>query len=248
MSAQAFQYNKDYRRCELCYEYWPKVPSKYFPEGRRECLNCQPGDETHYYYTVCGKCGANWWCKYNVNPWICSNCQKTPEEREKLAKMQVFSSEIRVGMGRSKLKLIPQYVLDEAPTEWELRKFHKSGRTLEKQAKKDYSKIKKRMAWAARKARLAGVPTNYTWKGWMAKVDFYGWRCVYCNLELTMQPKQKNRLTCDHFKALKNGGTHYLSNLFPACKSCNSKKWKHKHWKIKFRPKTVRAIPCCPVS
>ena len=239
MSAQAFQYNKDYRRCELCYEYWPKVPSKYFPEGRRECLKCQPGDETHYYYTVCGKCGTNWWCKYNVNPWICSNCRKPPEERQKLAQDQVYWSQYSRDCINLKLSKIPEYVKIEAPTEWELRKLQKSGIRVDAEIKQAYRKMQMRLASDARKSRMAGVPSNYTWNLWMDKVCFYGWHCVYCDTQLTLKKNQKNTLTCDHFKAIKNDGTDYISNLFPACKSCNSKKWKHKHWKIKFRPKNM---------
>jgi len=43
--------------------------------------------------------------------------------------------------------------------------------------------------------------------------------CAYCPALLT-----KANRTLDHIKALARGGAHILSNLIPACKSCNSKK------------------------
>jgi 5-methylcytosine-specific restriction endonuclease McrA len=199
----------------------------------------------------CGKCGVSKYFYQSYAPWICSNCRKTPEERQKLAQDQIYWSKWKKDVVLTKIANLPKYVKDEVSDSYEFTKFQKSGWTETKERakiknKKSLRKMQKRMAKATRRARLLGVPTNYTWKAWMAKVSFYGWRCVYCNLELTMQPKQKNRLTCDHFKALKNGGTHFISNLFPACKSCNSKKWKHKHWKIKFRPSTSPTGPWCP--
>ena len=235
MSAQAFQYNKDYRRCELCYEYWPKVPSIYFPDGRRECLNCHPGDEIQYYYTVCGKCGKAWWCKHNLTPWLCYSCQH-PEIKEPEAKVQMEYYQRRKEYAIANL---PVYIKPDLPNyeelRWEYKKFHKSGKTVEKERKEAYRKMQMRMATATRYARLHGAPTNYTWELWMQKATFYGWKCVYCSTELTIKSRQKNTLTCDHFKALKNGGTHYLSNLFPACRSCNSRKGAKKGWEIKFR-------------
>lgn len=54
---------------------------------------------------------------------------------------------------------------------------------------------------------------------WLARVEFYGWRCAYCRVCLTYKT-----LTQDHRIALINGGTNWPSNLVPACLLCNSKK------------------------
>jgi len=43
--------------------------------------------------------------------------------------------------------------------------------------------------------------------------------CAYCGVLLT-----KNIRTLDHIIALARGGPHALSNLIPACKTCNSTK------------------------
>jgi 5-methylcytosine-specific restriction endonuclease McrA len=240
--AKEWPYHPDYKRCEICLEYWPNSdfgPSAYFPLGRRECLHCHPGPEIKYYYTVCTKCGTAWWCKYDINPWLCYGC-KNPKINEMRAKEQTDRYEERK---KQALEHLPAGIKADTPESWEFRwkyqweykRFHKSGKTLDKEEKYSRRKMQMRMARANRAARLAGVPTNYTWDLWMAKVDFYEWRCVYCGIELTLKANEKNRLTCDHFVAIKNGGTHYISNLLPACKSCNSRKGAKKGWKIKFR-------------
>ena len=44
-------------------------------------------------------------------------------------------------------------------------------------------------------------------------------RCAYCGIELN-----ENNFTIDHIVAKIQGGDNSLSNLFAACKSCNSTK------------------------
>jgi len=68
-------------------------------------------------------------------------------------------------------------------------------------------------------ARKRGATGFHTYEQWMARVEFFGWRCVYCKVVLT--PKT---LTQDHVKPISNGGSDWASNLVPSCKSCNSSK------------------------
>lgn len=51
---------------------------------------------------------------------------------------------------------------------------------------------------------------------WIALCESYDHRCAYCRL--------KARLTMDHVVALTKGGSHLISNIVPACQSCNSSK------------------------
>jgi 5-methylcytosine-specific restriction endonuclease McrA len=67
--------------------------------------------------------------------------------------------------------------------------------------------------------RKRNAPGSHTFEQWMARVEFYVWRCVYCKKELTVQT-----LTQDHVKPVSKGGSNWASNLVPACKSCNSSK------------------------
>lgn len=72
---------------------------------------------------------------------------------------------------------------------------------------------------STRRARVVAAEGSHTQKQWIGKVESLGWRCFYCNEVL-----DRGTLTKDHFIPLSKGGSNYLENLVPACKSCNSKK------------------------
>lgn len=71
-----------------------------------------------------------------------------------------------------------------------------------------------------RASRMAQAKGFHTFEQWIARVEFYGWRCRYCGIALN-----HSTLTKDHQIAISKGGSDWASNLVPACKSCNS--WKH---------------------
>lgn len=70
-----------------------------------------------------------------------------------------------------------------------------------------------------RRARELCARGHHTIEQWIARIEFYGWQCVYCWQPLTSKTIQK-----DHRIPLFIGGTEWPSNLVPACKSCNSSK------------------------
>jgi len=51
---------------------------------------------------------------------------------------------------------------------------------------------------------------------WNELMNLYGYRCAYCNRELS--------LTMDHVVPLRHNGQHTLDNIVPSCKHCNSSK------------------------
>lgn len=68
------------------------------------------------------------------------------------------------------------------------------------------------------RARKRGAKRNdLTAAQWEAIKKHYGYRCVYCG-------RKMQRLTQDHLTPLSQGGDHTLSNIVPACRSCNAKK------------------------
>jgi 5-methylcytosine-specific restriction endonuclease McrA len=74
--------------------------------------------------------------------------------------------------------------------------------------------------WAGRyRARKAGAIGSHTFAQWMSCVEIHAWKCAYCDVALT-----PTTLTKDHVVPLFKGGTNYVENLAPACKSCNSAK------------------------
>lgn len=70
-----------------------------------------------------------------------------------------------------------------------------------------------------RRLRKFNALGNHTYEQWIARIEFYGWRCKYCKVQL-----DEKSLTMDHIIPLNKGGSNWASNLAPACKPCNSSK------------------------
>lgn len=72
---------------------------------------------------------------------------------------------------------------------------------------------------AAYRARKKNAPRcDFTAEQWKAMQEAYNHCCAYCG------KRAKGHLTQDHITPLSRGGSHTLSNIVPACRSCNSKK------------------------
>jgi hypothetical protein len=68
-----------------------------------------------------------------------------------------------------------------------------------------------------RHAKLVSVIHNLTVKEWQHIKEIYDHRCAYCG-------EKKKKLTQDHVVPISKGGSHTISNVVPACQSCNSRK------------------------
>lgn len=67
-----------------------------------------------------------------------------------------------------------------------------------------------------RRARLRGGGGSHTSDQWRDKCDLLGNVCIYCG-----EPK---RLERDHKIPVSQGGTDDITNIVPACRTCNTKK------------------------
>ena len=112
--------------------------------------------------------------------------------------------------------------------------YHKTHREQESIRQKIYLKVNKdhkaeydkqyrlehpserRILHQRRKARKRSLINTFTTEQWEKIKDDFNNQCAYCG---------KNKpLTQDHFVALSNGGEYTISNIVPACQSCNSSK------------------------
>ena len=67
-----------------------------------------------------------------------------------------------------------------------------------------------------RRARLRAAAGRFTAGQWRALVAFWSGLCAYCGMCWVLQ--------MDHRTPISRGGTNDISNILPACRSCNSEK------------------------
>jgi len=78
----------------------------------------------------------------------------------------------------------------------------------------------KRAPVERRRSRKVNAAINdFTAKQWRALCKAMGYRCAYCGEKFAYKD-----LTEDHITPLSQGGNHTLSNILPACRSCNCRK------------------------
>ena len=66
------------------------------------------------------------------------------------------------------------------------------------------------------RARLVNAVGSHTAQEWQEKLELFAYCCVYCG--------ESKPLTRDHNVPLFRGGSDEISNILPACGSCNAKK------------------------
>lgn len=69
---------------------------------------------------------------------------------------------------------------------------------------------------ARRYARKKNAKGSHTLEQWQALKRIFNYKCGYCELS--------EKLTKDHIIPLSKGGSDYIGNIQPLCRSCNSKK------------------------
>lgn len=97
--------------------------------------------------------------------------------------------------------------------------YNKKNKEKIRKRERAYSKNKKEIITACvqrRRARKAAAPGSHTAQQLIERFDFLGNKCVYCG--------SSENITIDHDIPLSRGGSNYIENILPACRSCNSKK------------------------
>lgn len=107
------------------------------------------------------------------------------------------------------------------PKEYKRKRYHNDEeyRQKEKERVKQWT-IKnrdKKYVWNhnyfARKRNAEG---NFTIEEWNKVLEKHNYRCANCHTT--------ENLTRDHIRPLSKGGTNFISNIQPLCRSCNAKK------------------------
>lgn len=74
---------------------------------------------------------------------------------------------------------------------------------------------------ARRYARERNAEGSHSLEEWKEIKNKHNNKCAYCKLD--------KKLTKDHIIPLSEGGSDYIENIQPLCRSCNSRKWKFIH-------------------
>ena len=72
------------------------------------------------------------------------------------------------------------------------------------------------------RAKKRNAQGTFTAADWKAKLEYYGYRCRYCGIHKS--ETSEGWLEADHAIPLSQGGTNFISNIVPACRSCNASK------------------------
>lgn len=73
-----------------------------------------------------------------------------------------------------------------------------------------------------RRAKKRNAPGTFTAEDWKAKLAYYGYKCRYCGIHKS--ETKEGWLEADHAIPLSQGGSNFISNIVPACRSCNASK------------------------
>ena len=80
-------------------------------------------------------------------------------------------------------------------------------------------------ASSRRRARMAAAPINdLTSAQWETIKRHYNYCCAYCPDTCWRCRQKKHKLTIDHVTPVSKGGSHTMSNIVPACSTCNKRK------------------------
>jgi 5-methylcytosine-specific restriction endonuclease McrA len=69
------------------------------------------------------------------------------------------------------------------------------------------------------RARRRDAQGGFAKSEWLAKCEYWGWRCYLCGSSVT-----KKTVHIEHRKPLSRGGSNWLANCAPSCPSCNHSK------------------------
>ena len=74
-----------------------------------------------------------------------------------------------------------------------------------------------RKVYQTRQARKRNIKADFTIKEWMFCLEYFNYRCAYCG-------KRTSDIQQDHYVPLKSKGPYTVSNIVPACPTCNQSK------------------------
>ena len=103
--------------------------------------------------------------------------------------------------------------------EWETRRPRRDRRAYRAayyQRTKERDHVARQLIVVNRRARIRAAGGSFSLSEWLEKVALFAGCCIYCG--------ERKPLTVDHNVPISRGGTNDISNILPACFSCNHQK------------------------
>jgi len=172
-------------------------------EGTRQCTKC--GVEkplTEFNLHPLGKDGRNSQCR------TCKAAYSSQYDQERHEERQEYMRQYQEGHRDERTAYHRQH-----------RQEHPEVHTAANKRYQENHPEVHRAAVRRRRARELNAEGEYTTEEFTALCEYMGWQCTYCGYKLTPETAH-----ADHMIPLSRGGSDYLDNITPACKSCNSKK------------------------
>ena len=149
----------------------------------------------------------------------CKPCYYVDTKRRKKErgyKMSPESNEKRKAYTRKKFKEDPEFRERELERQREYRKKNRDKLNAKRRAKykEDPSVVKAYVH--RRQARVDGAEGSFTAEEWKELFEEYDNKCLACGATENLGP--------DHVIPLSKGGTNYIDNIQPLCRSCNCSK------------------------
>jgi 5-methylcytosine-specific restriction endonuclease McrA len=185
-----------YTICKECRSGKSTIPE--VKNGYRACTTCGEIKKDFEFYTSTNAIRRT--CKK------CSDAKWNKDYSLKQPQMKLFSLMEFVGMTVKaiKLKRVRQREAYKINGVEKQRKFREN--------RPEYNRV----YMNKRRTLLNNNGEYYSELEWERTKNAFGNQCAYCG--------GKERITLDHFVPVTKGGATVISNVVPACKSCNSKK------------------------
>lgn len=183
-------------QCRICFNEYYKARAKANPEQRRE-------KERKY-------------AERNPEKYAAKQKRHHESLKERGMNRNVNRNPETVKRAEEKRKLNPVRKQYEK-SRWKVRQ--SNGYNNREREKYKINPMPKRMKANRRRIKKVNSAGSHTIEQFMDKLKYHGFQCVYCKCELTM-----TTVTEDHRIPLFRGGTDFISNIVPACRSCNSSK------------------------
>jgi len=172
----------------------------------KQCTKCgKTKPLTEFHKQKCGRYGVQSRCK------VCRNADQANYRAENLEKVRAADAKWRAE-NREKRRAYDA-------------KWYAENRDKKLARNSEYFRAnqdKYRAYTQRRRAKKRNAPGDFTSADWKAKLEYYGYRCRYCGIHKS--ETSEGWLEADHAIPLSQGGTNFISNIVPACKSCNCSK------------------------